>query len=88
MYNTKRKAVTFTDYPKAEINLSHITLSLIISTYFYSLNFIFINPYINIFRSDKVSVSVVFMLIITLLLIDIFITHIKILILLLSLIHI
>ncbi len=82
MYNTKRKAVTFTDYPKAEINLSHITLSLIISTYFYSLNFIFINPYINIFRSDKVSVSVVFMLIITLLLIDIFITHIKILILL------
>lgn len=82
MYNTKRKAVTFTDYPKAEINLSYITLSLIISTYFYSLNFIFINPYINIFRSDKVSVSVVFMLIITLLLIDIFITHIKILILL------
>lgn len=69
MYNTKRKAVTFTDYPKAEINLSYITLNLIISTYFYSLNFIFINPYINIFRSDKVSVSVVFMLIITLLLI-------------------
>lgn len=60
MYNTKRKAV---------INLSYITLNLIISTYFYSLNFIFINPYINIFRSNKVSVSVVFMLIITLLLI-------------------
>ena len=54
MYNTKRKAVTFTDYPKAEINLSHITLSLIISTYFYSLNFIFINTYIYIFSSDKV----------------------------------
>ena len=60
MYNIKRKAV---------INLSYITLNLIISTYFYSLNFIFINPYINIFRSNKVSVSVVFMLIITLLLI-------------------
>ena len=42
MYNTKRKAVIFTDYPKAEINLSYITLNLIISTYFYSLNFIFI----------------------------------------------
>ncbi len=69
MYNTKRKAVIFTDYPKAEINLSYITLNLIISIYSYSLNFIFINPYINIFRSDKVSVSVVFMLIITLLLI-------------------
>ncbi len=26
MYNTKRKAVIFTDYPKAEINLSYITL--------------------------------------------------------------
>ncbi len=53
MYNTKRKAVIFTDYPKAEINLSYITLNLIISTYFYSLNFIFINPYINIFGTVK-----------------------------------
>lgn len=69
MYNAESKDIAVTDYPRAEINLSHITVNLIISIYFYSLNFVIINSYSDIFDTDNVSFSFVIMLIITLLLI-------------------
>lgn len=56
MYNTKRKEVNLSEYSKSDINISNITLNLVIFVYFYCISLVAAKNDFNLFSIDDFSI--------------------------------